>query len=1697
MSKILHRTALITAITVITIISATIALILPLAISSEAFATSGSVTTPAVTITSYSAGARQVTYKISFSVSSTGNLTSGTGTIALIAPPGTYWPPASSSAGSPNYVIEDQTTASGSGTANQVNIADNGTVAVITVPQSINYNDSLIVKVLGTTNPIAPGSYSIGVETSSDPALVESASYTITAASQVSSPTVSLSTTSANTTGVSYVVNFSVSAGGELVGQEGTITLEAPQGTAWSSACKANGNNGGFTITDSTHPSEGGPPIACDIAGSTATITIPNTIYGSDSLTVTDSGVTNPPSASNDSITVYTSSDTSPSSTSPPYSVVPFTSVSNLSASTSTTAAGAHGVNYLISFSTSSTGELLSGQSSISMSLPGIWWPTSNMSSVVTVTDLTTGIYSIVSGGAVGPQTGETGGITITVPFTIPGGDTVEVSIQNAIIPPTATTENLMVSTSSDQAPASTPLGFTTPNAVSNVSQTSTTSGSDTVYTVQFTPSSTGLIIPNYGTVTIVSSEAITSPTYCITDTTNNNVYSYTVQTSSSASPAIMTLMIGNSQGAPNSSGTGFCPTSGSAPTTSPDIAGGDSVTVQIETASPPSTPPTLSVETSSDTVPPSQLQPPPPGTNPPSVVLTPSYSAEALATYTISFTLTGPLYGRNTNAPSTIELIFPQGTVVQGCPTGSREDFSGYCPQYSFSLTDSTTPSGSGSGVISGIGASDTVILIPVLHNLFSGDNISISIGSIQNPPAGTYNIGITTVAPTTPTPLVTSMIGSASYAITAASSVSTPTVTLSTSAANATGVTYTITFSVSSQGSLLGAANLMAQPSTITLTASAGTIWPTNQSDYYYVDQTALSPKTPLGGDGLQVSTTSDGASVGQIVLPKLVADGDTLSVVVSGVTNPPAGSNVLSVSTSSDTIPAMSNPYTTTSPNALSVTSMTASSTLASAPGVTYTLSMSTSATGHLVGGQGNIFLTASAGTVLPTSTQAYSIVDNTTPSGSGTISSVTTDGSRAVITISNSIESADSILLSISGVTNPPAVGAAPMVVWSSSDLTTTVYSSFDTTKPTSPINANMYMSSSSVDQSGVTYTINFNTSPAGALGTNASSITVVAPASTNFSSASFTVTDDTSGKSLGPSSDVSLSGGFAMVTLYVSANVAPGSTVTITISNVTNSPAPGEFTLSTSSDTSPEVVQLPSVSAPTVTSVSPSSGSTSGGYQVVVEGTNINLVTAVNFGSNAANFTISSSTELLATAPRGAPGVVDITVVNPAATSATSNVDRFTYVATPLPTTPADYFPVSPARLADTRCSNTPKPAFCASENLPTVNAALTPIPANSAEAVTVTSVDGIPSSGTTAVTLNVTLVNPAAHAGFLAVYPASSSGQAPSISNINWNTAGVNIPNLVTAEVGTNGQVDIYNGSGGGVNVTVDIEGYYSSSASSGTSYDPISPVRLADTRCSNTPKPAFCASENLPTANQALSTLGPLTHENVTVAGIDGIPSNASGVVLNITAANTDSSGFLTVWPAGKPMATVSNLNWVSGKDVANRVMVPTGAGGSVSIYNGAYKGSVNFIVDISGYYTSSGSKFQAVNPIRICDTRSSTITSYTTECSTKGHLSPGQVLSVQVAGIDGIPSSGISAVVANVTEVGSTSNGGYLSVLPGGTSVSSGNPPTISDVNWGAAGQNVANLTIAKLGTNGNIEIFNSSGDTNIIVDVMGWYS
>ncbi|MFB7460709.1 MULTISPECIES: IPT/TIG domain-containing protein [unclassified Streptomyces] len=84
--------------------------------------------------------------------------------------------------------------------------------------------------------------------------------------------------------------------------------------------------------------------------------------------------------------------------------------------------------------------------------------------------------------------------------------------------------------------------------------------------------------------------------------------------------------------------------------------------------------------------------------------------------------------------------------------------------------------------------------------------------------------------------------------------------------------------------------------------------------------------------------------------------------------------------------------------------------------------------------------------------------------------------------------------------------------------------------------------------------------------------------------------------------------------------------------------------------------------------PTIVTVNPSSGPTSGGTAVTITGTNLDSTESVTFDGTAAPFSVISATSLSAVTPPGTAGAVDVVVTNPAGTATAA--DGFTYVAGP-------------------------------------------------------------------------------------------------------------------------------------------------------------------------------------------------------------------------------------------------------------------------------------------------------------------------------------------------------------------------------------------------------------------------------------------
>lgn len=100
------------------------------------------------------------------------------------------------------------------------------------------------------------------------------------------------------------------------------------------------------------------------------------------------------------------------------------------------------------------------------------------------------------------------------------------------------------------------------------------------------------------------------------------------------------------------------------------------------------------------------------------------------------------------------------------------------------------------------------------------------------------------------------------------------------------------------------------------------------------------------------------------------------------------------------------------------------------------------------------------------------------------------------------------------------------------------------------------------------------------------------------------------------------------------------------------------------------------VQAVVPAAPTVTAISPSSGTTTGGTVVTITGTGFASGASVTFGSNVAASTFVNSTTITATTPAGTAGAVAVTITNTNGLSG-SLAGAFTYIVPAAPNPPTN------------------------------------------------------------------------------------------------------------------------------------------------------------------------------------------------------------------------------------------------------------------------------------------------------------------------------------------------------------------------------------------------------------------------------------
>ncbi len=220
---------------------------------------------------------------------------------------------------------------------------------------------------------------------------------------------------------------------------------------------------------------------------------------------------------------------------------------------------------------------------------------------------------------------------------------------------------------------------------------------------------------------------------------------------------------------------------------------------------------------------------------------------------------------------------------------------------------------------------------------------------------------------------------------------------------------------------------------------------------------------------------------------------------------------------------------------------------------------------------------------------------------------------------------------------------------------------------------------------------------------------------------------------------------------------------------------------------------------------------------------------------------------------------------------------------------------------------------------------------------------------------------------------------------------------------------------------------------------------------------------------------------------------GVYGLSGSSAGVVGR--ANNAGGVGVKALGPAGGVDFEAARAGVIH-ISAAGVTTTPAGTG-ALGFLGRDSTGSLWYCYEIGRWRKLAGAttagSFHPITPVRVYDSRAA--------LPTPGIMAPGtsRVISVKdgrdsvggVTAADVVPSEA-TAVSFNVTATGTTGPN-FLSVVPGDAAGF-----TTSNLNWGGAGESIANGGIVKLDTSRQIKVFvgDQSGSTHVIVDVSGFY-
>ncbi|MBL8230291.1 MAG: hypothetical protein JNL98_17510 [Bryobacterales bacterium] len=341
----------------------------------------------------------------------------------------------------------------------------------------------------------------------------------------------------------------------------------------------------------------------------------------------------------------------------------------------------------------------------------------------------------------------------------------------------------------------------------------------------------------------------------------------------------------------------------------------------------------------------------------------------------------------------------------------------------------------------------------------------------------------------------------------------------------------------------------------------------------------------------------------------------------------------------------------------------------------------------------------------------------------------------------------------------------------------------------------------------------------------------------------------------------------------------------------------------------------------------------------------------------------------------------------------------------------------------------------------------------------------------IPTSAS-AYVLNVTVV-PRGPLDFVTIWPGGET--RPDFWTVRSPDAQI-VANSALVKAGPGGTIQVF--ASNNVDIILDISGYMTdNSAVSNLVFYPMTPCRVIDTRTEYR-QPAGPFGPPSMNARETRRFRFPLTP-------YCQVPVGAAAYSVTITAVPQGALQFLTAWPSGVGQPNISNINSPAGRVLANSVILPASADGSVDVFT---FDRTDFLIDINGYFApdnGQGLLFFPVRQCRVSDTRQApgpfggplfgneqtrSLPMFSTSCS-------------------GVPTNA-RAYALHTTAIPGGNPMPFLTAWPSGQG-----QPNASILN-AFQGQTVTNSAIVPAGSGGAIDIY-AFRQTHVVVDIAGYFA